>query len=289
MILLDVEKAFDRVWHSGLIYKLIKFKFPPYIIKFIKDFLQDRKFHVSVKNKMSIIKLMAFGLPQGSVLSPTLYNIFTADIPKDLYCMLSLFADDTGILCTSPSFKIISSRLENYLDVLKKYYKRWKIKINKDKTQAIYFTRRRSKELPNGPINIFGENIEWSKEVKYLGVILDKTLTLGQHIQQAVEKVGKAVRILYPLLNRKSGLNQTNKLLVYKQILRPMLLYACPLFQNIAKTHIKKLQVCQNRIIKLATNLPWLTPTKSTHKISEIQMVDEFINKLSAKFNRAEN
>jgi hypothetical protein len=207
MILLDVEKAFDRVWHSGLIYKMIKFKFPPYIIKFIKDFLKDRKFHVSVKNKMSIIKLMAFGLPQGSVLSPTLYNIFTADIPKDLYCMLSLFADDTGILCTSPSFKIISTRLENYLEVLKKYYRRWKIKINKEKTQAIYFTRRRTKELPNGPINIFGENIEWSKEVKYLGVILDKTLTLGQHIQHAVEKVGKAVRILYPLLNRRSDLN----------------------------------------------------------------------------------
>ncbi len=107
MIFLDVEKAFDRVWHTGLLYKLLKFRFPIYLIKFIRSYLSNRQFQVTVKNKKSTIRNMLFGLPQGGVLSPTLYNIFTADIPKHAECILSLFADDTSILSTSTHFKTI--------------------------------------------------------------------------------------------------------------------------------------------------------------------------------------
>jgi hypothetical protein len=77
------------------------------------------------------------------------------------------------------------------------YYKRWKISINPDKTQAIYFTKRRTKELPNGPLNVLDQEVEWSPAVKYLGIILDKKLVLNQHINYTIEKVNKVVKILY--------------------------------------------------------------------------------------------
>jgi hypothetical protein len=93
---------------------------------------------------------MLFGLAQGEVTSPIFYNIYTSDIPKYDKCLLALFADDTSILCTSKFLDPIINGLQQYLTVLKKYYKRWKISINSDKAQAIYFTKRRTRELPNG-------------------------------------------------------------------------------------------------------------------------------------------
>jgi hypothetical protein len=142
------------------------------------------------------------------------------------------------------------------LEILGKFFAKWKIKINGDKTQAVYFTKRRKKELPTGPINVFGAQVEWAKEAKYLGAILDKTMTLKQHIEYVTGKVNLMTRILYPLLNKKSQLNKHNKLLLYKQVLRPMMTYACPILENIAKTHLTKLQVTQNKILKMALNLP---------------------------------
>jgi hypothetical protein len=79
---------------------------------------------------------MRFGLAQGGVTSPIFYNIYTADIPKHDKCILALFADDTSILCTSQFLKPIINGLQQYLDILKKYYRRWKISINAEKTRA---------------------------------------------------------------------------------------------------------------------------------------------------------
>ena len=72
---MDVEKAFDRVWHDGLVHKMIKNKFPHRIIKIIHSFLKKRKFHVQIMGKISQTKEINYGVAQGAVLSPTLYNI----------------------------------------------------------------------------------------------------------------------------------------------------------------------------------------------------------------------
>jgi hypothetical protein len=158
------------------------------------------------------------------------------------------------------------------------------IKINKEKSQAMYFTRPRKKELPNKSIKIAGVEIEWSKEIKYLGLILDKSLTFRSHVEFAVERMQKCIRILYPLLSRKSKLNTTNKILLYKQILRPMLVYGSAAFKNMAKTHYAKLQVAQNKAIKLALNFPWRTSTKQIHTTSKLETIAEFTNKIYKRF-----
>lgn len=90
MVLLDVEKAFDSIWHDGLIYKMNLFNFPKYILKLIRSFCLHRSFQVSVGNSLSSIKFIPAGVPQGSILSPFLYSIYTADIgrPKHIIPIL---------------------------------------------------------------------------------------------------------------------------------------------------------------------------------------------------------
>ncbi|GFT71497.1 probable RNA-directed DNA polymerase from transposon X-element [Trichonephila clavipes] len=82
-LFLDVKKAFDRMWHNGLIYKMILFKFPTYLIKIIHSYLDNRTFNVKLNNVLSSQRPILASTPQGSILSPALYNIYTSDFPTD--------------------------------------------------------------------------------------------------------------------------------------------------------------------------------------------------------------
>jgi hypothetical protein len=81
-VFLDIEKAFDTTWHTGLLYKLSKLDFVVSLIKLISSFLYKRKFFVSVENEMSAPRIMKVGVPQGSILSPTLFNMYVNDTPQ---------------------------------------------------------------------------------------------------------------------------------------------------------------------------------------------------------------
>jgi retron-type reverse transcriptase len=100
VVFLDIEKAFDTTWHSGLLYKMSKFEFSTHLIQLISSFLSERKFRVSVEGKMSTPREMQAGVPQGSVLSPTLYNIYVNDPPQTRGVHLALFADDACLYAT---------------------------------------------------------------------------------------------------------------------------------------------------------------------------------------------
>ena len=102
MVTFDIEKAFDSVWHKGLLHKLFLLKFPLYIIKIIQSFLFKRSFYVSINNHKSKIFQILAGVPQGSVLSPTLYNIFTSDL-NITSSEKAFFADDTCLYKSAKS------------------------------------------------------------------------------------------------------------------------------------------------------------------------------------------
>jgi hypothetical protein len=97
---LDIEKAFDTTWHSGLLYKLSKLEFSTNLIKLIGSVLSNRKFSVSVEGEMSTPREMQAGVPQGLVLSPTLFNMYINDAPQTHDVYLALFADDTCLYVT---------------------------------------------------------------------------------------------------------------------------------------------------------------------------------------------
>jgi len=84
MILLDLEKAYDTVWQHGLLYKLIKFNLPTYLVFLMNSFLTGRSFAVHLPHTCSSLKFPPAGLPQGAVLSTILFSLYIADIPKPL-------------------------------------------------------------------------------------------------------------------------------------------------------------------------------------------------------------
>lgn len=284
MVLMDIEKAFDRVWHNGLVFKLIATRTPKYLISIIHSFLQNRTFRVHMSNDKSASKDIRFGVPQGAVLSPTLYSIYTHDIPLDTECTTALFADDTAFYTSSRYAKTIMRKLEKTAKTTIRYFTKWKITANCSKTQAIFFTKRRTKQLPTRPLSINNSTIEWLGMVKYLGLHMDKKLTLQRHIRLVSDKASKTVKVLYSLLNRKSRLYVNSKLLLYKAAIRPMMSYAAPIIVNAAKSNLKILQTQQNKILKMILQKPWRTPTTQVQEEANTESMIDYLSKLSENF-----
>ncbi|GBN26589.1 RNA-directed DNA polymerase from mobile element jockey [Araneus ventricosus] len=162
-----------------------------------------------------------------------MFNIYVNVIPSPRNCQtrLCLFADDTAIMSTGASNKVMED-LNSYPDQLDKWMIGWKIKINTEKCQTVCFSRRRT--TPEPP-KLYRRAIPWSNDSKYLGVILDKRMTFEMHIENNRQKVNAMKATLYPLLGRKSKFSVSNKLLLYRSLVRPLMSYASPVWGAAAK------------------------------------------------------
>lgn len=147
---------------------------PSEIYLILKSYLSKRSFQVKIDNPLSNYHPIQSAVPQGSVLGPFLYLLYTADIPVTEDATMATFADDTAILTSDKNQDRASEKLQNHLDQLQEWLQRWKIKVNNQKSAQITFTTRRSNcpqvTLNNTPIPI-------KTEVKYLGLHLDQKLT----------------------------------------------------------------------------------------------------------------
>lgn len=137
MLTFDIEKAFDSVWHKGLIYKMFKLKFPLYLVKIIYSFLSRRFFYVSINgSNLPTYEIVA-------ALSPTLFNIFTSDLIITA-SEKGLFADDDSVFSAQKNPQKIINNLNVASKQLSDYCSKWKIKLNPNKTQAMFFSRRKA-------------------------------------------------------------------------------------------------------------------------------------------------
>ncbi|GBM90089.1 RNA-directed DNA polymerase from mobile element jockey [Araneus ventricosus] len=189
-IFLDIAKAFDKVWIEGLIHKLIAYKFPEHIIEIIQSYLTNRHFTVLVKNSLYTKKTSGWRTPRGNS-GPYNFFLHMNDVPQVRNNMISLYADDTAILSQGKTPDKAIVPLQNYLKNLEAWLVRWKIKLNVDKTEAILFNKKND-DWPK--VKVYGTPIEWKKEVKYLGVVLDKQLNFRAHTSLIKENIAKIPR-----------------------------------------------------------------------------------------------
>jgi hypothetical protein len=126
-VFLDIEKAFDKIWYLGLLYKLSELKFSISLIRLINFFLSQRKCRVSVEGELSSPRDIQAGVPQGSVLSPTLYSIFINDTPQTSGVYLGLFVDDTCMYATDRNEGYFLRKLQRGLSAIETWCERWNI------------------------------------------------------------------------------------------------------------------------------------------------------------------
>lgn len=284
-VLLDIEKAFDTVWHEAIIYKMYLEKIPMDLILLVDSYLTERKFIVELNGHSSNPKNVSAGVPQGSVLGPLLFIIYINDMPKCSMSTLALFADDTAIINFSGKHKILMDKSIESIKLIYEYFYKWKIKPNINKTEILISNW--NNRLSTQEIVINDQKISSKKFVRYLGVQLDANLNFTEHIKQIVIKAKIAISILYKLLNNKH-INLNLKILVYKMCIRPIMLYACPAWCNTNIWNIKKLQRVQNRCLNIILrnykfNSEYLR-INECHEITKLEYIDEIIAKISKNF-----
>lgn len=288
LVLLDIEKAFDSVWHEGLIHKLFNYNFPIYIVKLIESFLKNRKAFVSLQKVQSDHFEVPAGVPQGSLLSPLLFNVFINDIITPSECELAIYADDTAIF-TEVSCKdltILKSRLENALSEIQSYFTDWKIKINHEKTEFTLFTKAYSvkRDRNDHKPHFNGVDFEWRESVKYLGVHLDNYLNFDTHFKDKIKIARRMIATMFCMLKKFSTVDVKVKATIYRAYIRPIVMYACPIFSNCSAARINKFQIFQNLCLRMVLSAPYGTRNTDLHDMTKIPTVTDYIEKLTKQF-----
>jgi hypothetical protein len=165
---------------------------------------------------------------------------------------------------------------------LLRWLSEWRIAINVSKSSAMIFTRAGRRFIQPRPVTLFGEPIQWIETTCYLGVTLRKRLTWSPHIVRVRKKTAQRMGMLSPLLNRKSDLFVRNWVLLYKQLIRPMMDYACHAWRSAARTRVRRLQVLQSKCLRLATGAPWYVSNRQINEDLGVPLFADHVRALWA-------
>lgn len=248
-IFIDLEKAYDLLWHEGLIFKLAKLGISGKMLRWIKDFLTDRSFKIKIGQKFSEIKIIQNGTPQGSVVSPLFFNIMVNDIPIDNEINLSLYADDVAMWISGADLKEIRLKMQNYLDKVVNWANDWSFSISLAKTNSITFTTRM-----NTPQNQFKLNqsvIQDKASVKFLGIIFDRALKLNEQVEHVTVRLNNSLNLLNKLAVPRWGCNKKVLVNIYKALIRSVIDYAGFLYLKMTATNKQLLDKIQGKALRI--------------------------------------
>lgn len=266
IVLRDVTKAFDKVWHEGLKYKILQLNLPGHLERVLCDYISDRTAKIRMNNIMGPEFDIKSGVPQGGILSPTLYTIYTRDIPDpSVDCYNILYADDiTQIIChRGKSRTMMARKVGTEIEKINYYEKQWKIRTNQTKFTLIPLATKK-----NEAVIAAGELIEFSNEGRILGM---KITTTGYraHIKEIEARGKKALGDLFKLNNLPIHI----KLHLVKAFVLPIIEYPAIPLVSMNTTNIRKLQRVQNKALRFAFNerYPYTRNTRQLHEEGHVK------------------
>ena len=253
IVFFDISKAFDKVWHRGLISKLKKTGLSNLLIKWFKDYLSNRVQRVVIKGDTSVWEEINCGVPQGSVLGPLLFLIYINDLIDVIKnCSVNLFADDT---CIYYSSKFPNSTVEIMNDDLQKisdWSNKWLVKFNCDKTVSLVISNKNNDldhdSLPQ--LLLDGVPIKIAEKHKHLGVIINNKLSWSDHINFICEKSMKRLDAIRSL---KYKCDRHTLEIFYFSFVRPILEYGQVLYAGTYLKDLEKINKVETEAMKIVT------------------------------------
>ena len=230
-VFLDISKAFDKVWHEGVLFKLSQNGISGNLLKLLTDFLKNRKQRVTLNGQTSFWTEVNAGVPQGSILGPLLFLIYVNDLPDGLSSNVKLFIDDTSLFSVVHDIHSFVSDLNKYLKTINEWDFQWKMSFNPDpnkQVQEVTFTRK-SKNICHPPLIFDKSNVFQSTSQKHLSLILDNRLSFEEYLTAIGAKASRTIALLRKL---QHILPRQALMILYKSFIRAYLDYGDILYKK---------------------------------------------------------
>ena len=275
-ILVDLKKAFDTVNSDILLKKLELYGIRGLSQKWIGSFLKDRESFVSMGKYKSNKSISNIGLPQGCIISPILFLIYINDLPNvstHLHC--TLFADDTTFSFSHPDYDCMTNLLNIELEKITDWFLANRLTINVNKTETILHTNRKQ-TVTDRQVCLSNSQIQFTKDCKFLGTVIDDNLSFSKHIQHILTKVSRNTGILFKIRDK---LPTKAKIDFYYSFIYPYLSYSIVVWGKASFVHLKPLILQQKRIIRIISDAGYLghsTPLFRKHNILKLSDIYRF-------------
>ena len=258
----DVQKAFDAVDHNILLTKLYNIGIRGNLYEWFKSYLSERKQFVVSGGKNSIMSLISYGVPQGSVLGPLLFIIYMNDLQISVPGYnIKLFADDTNLFTHGINIQNLMKETNDVLDCLSKWFISNKLSLHVEKTCFSLFTKK--KLIPQVCLKINDIKIKRVASSKYLGLNIDDKLSWREHIKYILRKITCFSGIFYKIREKMPF-----KCLraIYFSMIYPHILYGIELYANAHTTYLESLCKANNRLLRILQNKKIRTPTNELYQ-----------------------
>ena len=272
---IDFKKAFDCVQHDILAHKVDTLSLGQNIVDWLKDYLRNRKQQVMAKNCISASLDVKQGIPQGSIIGPIMYIIYTNDISNIIkHSRVTLYADDTVLYSKSKNLVTANKNMQKDLNALENWCLENKIFINTMKTKFMLFgskpTLAKAKEL-DVKLTVNGQPIARVHNYCYLGVYLDEPLNYESHARLTINRV--KLKIIQ-LKRMRSFLNKKAAILIYKNMILPIMEHGDIFLASLSVATKKKLQIMQNKALRTALGMDQDHCTTALHKEAKLLKLD---------------
>jgi hypothetical protein len=252
LVFLDVSKAFDRVWHSGLLHKLRCLGIEGNFFDWMCDYLKDRQIRTVINGQKAEWAHTTAGVPQGSILGPLLFLVFINDVTNNIESDIHLFADDTSLMdiVDSQNHNATYARINRDLHRLSTWAAKWMVTFNAAKTVYLQISRKNN-PAPKPILRLNGAIINEVQTHKHLGLTFNTTLTWTDHINQLVKKAARCIGLLKRI--SRDVPRQCIETL-YKSMIRPIMEYADIIYDGSSDTCLKRLEDTQRQAALACTS-----------------------------------
>ena len=254
IVFLDISKAFDKVWHKGLLFKLQRFGIHGCLLKWFANYLSNRMQRVVINGQFSDWKTIFAGVPQGSVLGPLLFLVYINDITSVVkYCNVRLFADDTCLFVSTKDHIEAAWYINEDLKHIEEWARQWIVKFSPTKTESMVLSLKTKSDkmyprllLSNTPI----ANVQCHK---HIGLWISNNFKWDFHIKNLVDKCSIRLGILKSL---KFKLNRKALETIFTLYIRPILEYADIIWSGAPQHLLSKLDYIINEAMRIVTGAP---------------------------------
>ena len=254
IVFLDISKAFDKVWHKGLLYKLQQLGIQGCLLKWFENYLSNRVQRVVINGHVSDWQSIFAGVPQGSVLGPLLFLVYINDITSVVnYCNIRLFADDTCLFVSTNNHTEAAMFINQDLNHIEEWAKQWIVKFSPSKTESMVLSMKTKFNKPFPRLFLCNTPIANVQSHKHIGLWISNNFKWDIHINSLVDKCSRRLGILKTL---KYKLNRKALETIFTLYIRPIVEYADIIWSGAPQHLLSKLDYITNEAMRIVTGAP---------------------------------